>query len=181
MSDAASLLENPSSDPKFPQDFEISRKILKGEETADIQTRQWVQQLKAYGYQVFQDFGCLNETEYKDLTGAIAPAKSEFPIRFNGPNNPPTKMYTVGLEGLPVDKLASIRKVRISFTDGFELCSNLLQPENQLLKDQGRNIFKHVATAEMDKRPASWKMTGKGPDSFATLKRKVDEAMGKQR
>lgn len=180
MSDAAALLEDPSSDPRFPEDFETSRKILQGEEKADIQTRQGVQQLKAYGYQVFQDFGCLNETEYKDMVGAIPPAKSEFPIRFNGPNNPPTKMFTVGLEGLSPDKLAAIRKVRISFTDGFELCSNLLQPQNQLLKDQGRNIFKHVATAEMDKRPGCWKMTGKGPDSFASLRKKVEEAMGKQ-
>ena len=179
MSDAAALLQDPSSDPRFPEDFETSRKILLGEEKADIQTRQGVQQLKAYGYQVYQDYGCLNETEYKDMIGAIPPAKSEFPIRFNGPNNPPTKMYTVGLQGLAPDQLAAIRKVRISYTDGFELCSNLLQPQNQLLKDQGRNIFKHVATAEMDKRPAAWKMTGKGPDSFASLQRKVEEARGK--
>ncbi len=166
-----------SSDPTFLDDYSTAIKILDGTETADIQTRQGVTHLKAYSYQVFQDFGCLNETEYKTMIGITPPPKSEFPVRFNGPAQPATKMFTIGLEGLAPDKLAAIRKIRISYTDGFELCSNLLQPQDQLLKEQPRNIFKHLATSEIEKRPASWK--GKGPDSVATLLRKVAETEGK--
>lgn len=162
---AAEVLKDPRSDPSFPKDLEVMIGIQDGEQEPDLSTRTAVDHAKEYAFEVFQDFGCLTATEYKALTGQTPDPNSKIAlsVKFSGPDQPATQMYTVGLEGLAPDKLASIRKVRLSFKNGITTTACLLEPERQMLRDQGSRIFKHVASDELSRRPDSWKLGAKKP------------------
>ena len=165
-------LKNPGDDPQFPQDWETCQKIRKGDLEASISTKSGVERAKAYAYQVYQDFACLTESEYVDMIGESPSPDSKFGVKFNGPDKPETNMFTVSLRGLPPDELAAVRKVRLSYTDGFTHNAVMLNPDEQVLKDQGQRIFKHLASQELQKRPASWKLGQRSfpPKSYQELK-----------
>ena len=111
---------------------------------------------QTYSYTVFQDFGLVTETEYQKLTGMKPDKKSVFDVPFHHPNEN-SKLYTLGLEGLPADVIAGLRKVRISMADGFTLNTNLLDPSDNLVKSQGKRVFDHLADKQLGKRPSCWK------------------------
>lgn len=159
--DALKIIEDKpkgeaKKDEKLKGELETALKILSGEEEADINPTTSVLKDKMYQFTIFQDYGLLTETEYQNVTGVKPDKKSVFDANFHGPTEN-SKFYTLGLEGLPFDVLAAMRKVRISMTEGFTNRKHLLDPDTNLVRGQGKRVFDHLASCELPKRPNSWK------------------------
>lgn len=79
----------------------------------------------SYAFVVYQDYGLVTESEFTRICkvtptqAGLAGSSKKIPslhFSFNGPSSR-ERYYLIGLEGLAVDQLFSIRKVRLQLTD----------------------------------------------------------------
>lgn len=174
LSDKACKTEAAQADKEFPADFALALKVHSEEVDANISRPSDVFQSKQYAYQIFQDFALLTEAEFKKVTGSPPTKKDAFESQFHGPTSK-TPMFTCSLEGMAPDEIASVRKVRVSYQNGLEMNSNLLQSENQLLESQGRRIFQFLTDNQLKKRPSTWQGSSKPPSIGDLWQRKAEE------
>jgi len=108
----------------------------------------------SYGFQVFQDVGLADEKDIIRWTGK-KPGELKltlFQSKLDGPDST-ANAYPVSLVGLPPDELAAIRKARMFYGHGTLQNELHLDKSNQLVKEQGAMLFKHVTEQHMAKRP----------------------------
>ncbi|CAK9031482.1 unnamed protein product [Durusdinium trenchii] len=118
---------------------------------------------------MFQDFGLLTEAEFTKLCKTTPQAaglnKKNAPnirLSFNGPEGK-QKYFLVGLQGLPCSEVHGMRKIRMRMTDSVSHCEGFLDPEKQVLQDQGTTVFNHMFKMANESYDASMQFGCKAP------------------
>lgn len=116
-----------------------------------------VQTSLVYGVEIYQEYGLVNEAEFFRLTGITPKEAGKTPSPFHmlmpqkGENN--QQLYLVALQGLPLDEMLAIKKLKIFFTDSCEHSKQYLSARDQLVKDQGQFVFEFAKGEHGARRP----------------------------
>ncbi len=77
-------------------------------------------------------------------------------------DNSATTLYPVGLEGLPLEVMLSVRKMRLSRQTSVVLNELLVQPERQVDQDQGVEVYKKATSTHLGTRPPCFNPAKRG-------------------
>jgi len=115
-----------SGDEKLAADFEAGLQAMGDEDiVGQFQPASSVDHDQSYTFSVFQDYGLLTESEFCRVCkmtpqeagfGATKNKKPALTLGLFGPKSK-EKYYPVGLQGVSVDELFGMRKIRVEFRD----------------------------------------------------------------
>ena len=117
-----------------------------------------VQRNKEYEVTCYQDFGLVDECDFTRLT-SVTPkqaGKSPCPLPLLGPSGKNVNLYLMSLRGLPIDEIMAMRRLRISFF----FARSYLSARDQLLQNQGNNVFDYVHGMHAKSQPMDLNKTG---------------------
>ncbi len=169
----AARSKDPKLDSDITQAVNASKEI---NEPARFTPGSSVTHQQTYDFVLFQDFAALTAAEYKSITNVDPTSlanKKPFQVKWAGPNSTAQNLYLLGLEGMSPDLIASVRKVRLRFTNGVSSQDVYLDPDHQLLEDQGRFVLDHAFGIFADQRPQN--PLGQAPESAASLRKMVEK------
>ena len=164
-------------DPGFEEDMKTAILVQENPEEADFKVKSKVAERKAFGYMIFQDFGCLTPAEYGALCGHLPADLKRKGEKFTweGPDNL-NQYHIINMAGLPVEVTNPMRKARIFYECSCNHDMHHLLPEQQLLEQQGHSTFGSVAKSHVDERPAPLRPASKMSMTVDELKKKHAEA-----
>lgn len=166
-----------TKDPKLDSDIsEAVKASQEMTEPARFTPGSSVTHQQTYDFVLFQDFAAVTAAEYKSITNVDPTTlanKKPFMVKWAGPNSTGQNLFLLGLEGMTPDQLASVRKVRLRFTNGVSSQDVYLDPDHQLLGDQGRFVLDHAFGIFADQRPQN--PLGQAPESVASLRKMVEK------
>ncbi len=144
------------SDPEFVQEFGDAKENQEqiGQEGPVFAPASNVLCSSAYGFELYQEYAAVTESEYKELTGkSTADLKlTAFALPFRAPGQN-SNLYAIDLQKFPQDLHLSVRKVKIYFDTAAAHEELYLTPATQIHQSQGANVFKHVVSLHMANRP----------------------------
>lgn len=144
----AVLCDKCSEDSSMKLEFKGARVLKKGQGIGKgrFNPPSSVSQSRSRMQTIFSDLGFVTETELQRILGgeiggkALKMKEGEVPLE----DRPGTlKGYYISLQGLPLDILLSIRKVRTSFSRELVHAEERLQPQNQIRQEQGDAFFNY--------------------------------------
>ena len=113
----------------------------------------------------------MDECDFTRLT-SVTPrqaGKSPCPLPLLGPSGKNVNLYLMSLRGLPIDEIMAMRRLRISFSDSAFFARSYLSARDQVLQNQGNNVFDYVYGMHAKSQPMDLNKT---VDSAEDISRK---------
>ena len=129
----------------------------------------------AYGIEVFEDVGLVSEAEFFRLSGmtvkeaGLKEKEDVYSLKWNGPDGTPSKLWVIGLKGLPFEEIVGMKGGRIFYRDVANNSQMFLLPQDQLTPTQATHVFPHVFQLQI-----SDKVSGLKPSGIDKVKHVVD-------
>ena len=136
----------------------------------------------AYSLEVFEEVGLVGESEFLRLTGmtvkeaGLKEKEDSCSIKINGPDGNPSKLWIIGLKGLPFEEVVGMKRARISYKDVASHRQLYLLPQDQLTANQATYVFPHVFNLQSSEKVAGLKLSSSDKIKHATaLKQKHED------